>query len=96
MKLEQAITQVSKELNLPYDVCYRAYMAMWKFILTKTQELPLSEDMPVEEFSKLRPNFNLPSLGKLFITTDNFEKKNRRIKIIKSFKEKKNAKSSGD
>ena len=96
MTLDEIIHKVADEMNLPYDVCYKAYMSAWKFILTKAQELPLHEDMSLEEFQKLRVNFNMPSLGKLNITEDSFIRKNKKLKIIKDFKEKKNAKSKED
>lgn len=86
MKIENAIRQVAEELELPYDVCYKAYMSSWRFILLKAQEQPLNENMSIEEFSRLRPNFNIPSLGKLFITPESFERKSKKLKIIKKLK----------
>ncbi len=96
MTLEDIIHQVANEMELPYDVCYKAYMASWKFILTKVQALPVNEDMTLEEFKKLRVNFNMPSLGKLNITEDAFLRRNKRIKIIKEFREKKHVQSKED
>lgn len=89
MKLEEIIQRVADGMELPYDVCYKAYMSAWKFPLIKIQELPLHEDMPIEEFKKLRVNFNMPSLGKLYITPENFERKNRKLKIIHKYRQAK-------
>ena len=93
MTLEEIIKKVSEEVGLPYDVCHKAYMAAWRFILTKAQELPINEDLTLEEFKRLRPNFNMPSLGKMHITEEEFLKKSKKLRIIKSFKEKRDAES---
>ena len=91
MTVDEAIRQVAKELDLPYDVCHKAYMSSWKFILDHIQALPLSADLPVEEFRKLRPNFNVPSLGKFYVTEDLFKKKNEKYLLIQKYKELKHA-----
>ena len=96
MTLDEIIHKVAEELGLSYDVCHKAYMSSWKFILTKVQELPLSEEMPLEEFQKLRVNFNMPSLGKLNITDEVFQRKAKKLKIIKELKEKKNVQGKED
>lgn len=96
MTLEDIIHKVADEMELPYDVCYKAYMASWKFILTKVQALPLSEDMPLEEFRKLRVNFNMPSLGKLNITEDSFQRKSKKLNIIKELREKNHVQGKED
>ena len=93
MTLSDAVKKVAEEMNLPYDVCHRAYTSAWKFILTKAQGLPLSTDLPMEEFKKLRPNFNMPSLGKFHVTTEEFERTNRKYLQFKKIKEQKNAES---
>lgn len=96
MTLNEMIRQVANELGLPYDVCYKAYMSSWKFILTKVQDLPLGPDLSIEDFKKLRVNFNMPSLGKLNITEDSFKRKIRRLEIIKELKEAKNVQGNED
>lgn len=83
-------------MDLPYDVCYKAYMSAWRFILIKAQELPLDENMPMEEFLKLRPNFNMPSLGKFYITQESFERKSKKLRVIKKFKLEKEIQDAED
>ena len=68
MKYPDIISAVSKELDIPREVVDLAYKSYWKFIKQTIQELPLKEDINEEEFSKLRTNFNVPSLGKLVCT----------------------------
>lgn len=80
MRTDDAIRQVSKELNIPYEVCRKAYMSAWKFIYRNAETPVLSIDTPVEEFRRCRMNFNIPSLGKLNITEDKFNKINRKFR----------------
>ena len=97
MTLEQIIQQVAGEMGLPYDVCHKAYMSAWKFVNDKAQELPMDHNMSLEEFKRLRPNFNMPSLGKLYISEENFERTKKRFLCIEKFKkEHRNAESNQD
>ena len=86
MNFEDAILEVSVELDIPKHVCREAYMSMWKFIRQQAQSLPLKEDLTDEQFLQLRPNFNLPSLGKLFVTKDNYRRKKELYHYLNSKK----------
>lgn len=88
MKYEDIITETSKDLNIPYEVVDLAYKSYWKFVREKIQELPLKEDISEEELSKLRTNFNIPSLGKLNCTPERFIGVKKRLEYIKKFREK--------
>lgn len=88
MNYNDAVTQVSKELNLPSRVVDKAYKSYWKFIRDTIQELPLKEDIPEEEFQQLRTNFNIPSLGKLSCTYDRVKRVKERYKFIRNLREK--------
>lgn len=88
MKVDVFIRQVAEELDIPYEVCRRAYLSQWEFILEKTKELPLHDELTKEEFDKLRPNFNLPSLGKFAVTWDRYQRVKKKFKYIKNLKEK--------
>lgn len=70
--MQRTIDRLSRELNLPQDVVVRAYKAYWSFIRHTIEELPLKEDMTEREFRRLRPNFNIPNLGKLTCTYDRY------------------------
>ena len=83
MRFDDIIKEVSEELGLPTEVCRLAYRSSWKFIREKIESLPLKKDLTEEEFEELRPNFNLPSLGKLFVTKQNYKAKKKRYHIIK-------------
>ena len=87
MKYTELVSTVSKELNIPEEVVNRAYKSYWEFIKTTIQALPLKEDINEEEFSKLRTNFNVPSLGKLVCTFDRMEGVKKRFNYIKKIRE---------
>ena len=87
MKYSEIINQVSKELNIPVEVVDRAYRSSFEFIKNKIQSLPLKEDISEEEFSGLRTNFNIPSLGKLVCTFDRMEGVKKRFNYIKKLRE---------
>jgi len=91
MKNQNVIKEVSIELNIPIEVVNFAYTSYWRFIKNKIKELPLKENLDEKAFSKLKTNFNIPSLGKLNCTYKRFLGKNKqRINIIKNAKNKKN------
>lgn len=93
MDYKTIFEKVSSELNIPVKVVEYAYKSYWKFIREKIKELPLKEINNEEEFLKLRTNFNIPSLGKLGITLDRF---NRVNKIELFVNKNKNDKSKED
>ena len=74
MTYKEIVKQVAKELDLPETVVNKTYKAFWRFIKDKIEELPLKEDITLDEFRQLRTNFNIPSLGKLCCTEDRFIK----------------------
>lgn len=88
MNYTQTIEQLSKELNLPSEAVDKAYKSFWRFIRDKIQELPLKEAINEDEFSLLKTNFNIPSLGKLTCTYDRMVRVKKRFKYIKEIREK--------
>lgn len=71
MRYLDLLDDVSKELDLPKEIVKKTYIQYWKFIRNSISSLPLKEDLTEDEFSKLRVNFNIPSIGKLYCTYDN-------------------------
>lgn len=80
------LIKVSDELNIPVEVVKAAYRSYWEFIRQTIKSLPLKEDINEEEFSKLRTNFNIPSLGKLCVTWNRFMGCKKRFEIIKELR----------
>lgn len=89
MTYKSIIKKVSEELNLPLEVVDKTYKAYWVFIKDTINSLPLKENINEEEFTKLRTNFNIPSLGKLSCTYDRMLKVKKRFEILKLIREKK-------
>ena len=87
MNYPDIIGKVSQEMGLPPDVVDTAYKSYWKFIKQTIQSLPLKDDISEEDFTKLRTNFNIPSLGKLTCTFDRMMGVKKRFKYIKRLRE---------
>lgn len=79
--MQRTIDKLSRELNIPPDVVIKVYKAYWSFVRHTIEELPLKDNMNEKEFNRLRPNFNIPNLGKLTCTYDRYlgvKKRNKR------------------
>jgi hypothetical protein len=87
MNYHDIIGKVSQEMGLPPEVVDTAYKSYWKFIKQTIQSLPLKDDISEEDFTKLRTNFNIPSLGKLTCTFDRMMGVKKRFKYIKRLRE---------
>ena len=61
------LVHLSKE---DIDKIYKYY---WLYIRTCIEDLPLKKDLSKEDFSKLRTNFNIPSIGKLTCSYDKYK-----------------------
>lgn len=90
MKINDIISSVAKELDLPEDIVLNTYKAYWSFIKDTIENLPLKEDLSEEEFNSFRTNFNIPSIGKLHCTYDRFCYIKERFDLIQKIKNKNN------
>lgn len=70
MKLNRADSIKAKEIaekyNIDIDVVKLVILSQYEFIKEKTRDLNFEEGLTKEEFSKLKTNFNIPSIGKLY------------------------------
>lgn len=82
--------EVSKALGMSPEVVEKVYKSYWLYIKTAIQSLPLKEDLTEEEFSKLKTNFNIPSLGKLSCTLNKYKVTKKRFKLIKGLRNAEN------
>jgi hypothetical protein len=82
MTYYEIISKAAKELELPRTFVDRVYKSYWKAIREHVSSLPMLQDLTDEEFLALRPNVNIPSIGKLYVTLDRYRrmKKYERIK----------------
>ena len=87
MTYKEIINKVSGDINLPPDTVDKIYKAYWRYIRDTIQTLSLKDNLSEEEFSKLKPNFNIPSLGKLTCTYKRYLGVKERFKHIKKLRE---------
>lgn len=74
MSYDEIIAKVASDLGLPKRLVDKTYKSYWKAVREHISSLPLKEDLTDEEFMKLQPNVNIPSLGKLYLTLDRYRK----------------------
>lgn len=82
MTYDEIISKVAESTGLTKHIVDRTYRAYWKTIRSYITSLPLKDELTDEEFMKLRPNVNIPSIGKLYITLDRYK---RMKKVHKEF-----------
>ncbi len=87
MTYQEVVTLLSKELTIPEEVVDKAYKSFFEFIRTTISGLPLKDELSEEDFSKLRTNFNIPSLGKLHCTYERYKGMKERLNYLKKLKE---------
>lgn len=91
MTYQEIISKVAAELQLPGKLVDKTYRAYWRSVREHIATLPLKEDLTEEEFSKLQPNVNIPSIGKLNVTFDRYRKMKKMYNIKQQIIQKKNA-----
>lgn len=91
MTYDEIISKVAASVGVPIRTTDRIYRAYWKGIREHIVSLPLKEELTDEEFLKLRPNVNIPSIGKLYVTLDRYRRIKKRHHILMNLKNKKNA-----
>lgn len=65
------------------------YESFWSYIRDSINSLPLKQNLTEEEFNTLSTNFNIPSLGKLYCTYDDYRNSKRRKDIANKYEYKK-------
>ena len=87
MTYKEIIAEISVRLNLPKGLVDKTYRAYWRAVREHIESLPLKEELTDEEFLKLQPNVNIPSIGKLYVTLDRYKAMkavNRKLKQKKN------------
>lgn len=73
MNYDEIVIEVSNKLGLSKELVNKTYRAYWKSVKEYISSLPLKRDLSDEEFMKLQPNVNIPSLGKFCVTLDRYK-----------------------
>lgn len=87
MTYQETVESLSKELEIPEEVVDYAYKSFFEFIRETIVSLPLKDELSEEDFNKLRPNFNIPSLGKLHCTYERYKGMKERVNYLKKLKD---------
>jgi hypothetical protein len=74
MTYEEIVAKVSEDTGLSRKLVDRTYKSYWRAVREHIKSLPLKEDLSEEEFNKLKPCVNIPSIGKLYVTYDRYKK----------------------
>lgn len=85
MTYNEIISEVSRSTGLTKHLVDRAYRAYWKAVKQYISALPLKKDLTDKEFLKLRPNVNIPSIGKLYVTLDRYHGMKKRHNMLKEY-----------
>lgn len=73
MQYEEMVAKVAETMGLSKRLVDKTYRAYWKSVREYIKSRPLKEDLTEEEFLKIRPNVNIPSIGKLYVTWDRYK-----------------------
>ena len=86
--MDEIYRKVAEELNLPKSLVEKTYVAYWRAIRAHITSQPLNSDLSDEEFEKLQPNVNIPSIGKLYVTLDRYHRMKKAKEITRERKNK--------
>ena len=73
MTYREIVAKIAEGLNLPKELVDKTYRGYWRAVKEHIEALPLKEDMSEEEFTRMQPNVNIPSLGKLNVTFERYK-----------------------
>lgn len=88
MTYKEIVAEIAKRLNLPRELVDKTYRGYWRAIKEHIEALPLKEDVSEEEFVRMQPNVNIPSLGKLNVTFKRYKALRQSYKEYEENKDK--------
>lgn len=89
MTYDEIIVIVAEKLGLSKTMVNKIYQAYWQGVRDHIKDLPLKEDLTDEQFNNLRPNVNVPSIGKFYITSDRYHRIKKQTEYLNSLKNNK-------
>lgn len=72
MTYNEIVRTVADNMGSSTTFVDKVYKSYWKSVREHVKSMPLMEDLSEEEFLKLKPNVNIPSLGKLNVTLSRY------------------------
>lgn len=83
MTYAEIIAEVSRTTGYSKRLVNMTYRAYWRAVRDYITSLPLKEDLTEDEFLALRPNVNIPSIGKLYVSLDRYKRLKKQGQILK-------------
>lgn len=74
MSYQEIVASVASELGVSSRLVDRAYRAYWKAVREHITTIPMKEDISDATLLSLRPNVNIPSIGKLYVNIDRYKR----------------------
>ena len=84
MTYEEIVEDVADNLGLEKKLVDRVYRSYWRAVREYIVSIPMKGEFTEEDFDKVRPNVNIPSLGKLYVTSNRFKKLKEEYKRLTS------------
>ena len=89
MTYSEIIAKVAVSTGLNRKLVDKTYKAYWRAVREHIESIELKKGLSDEEFERARPNVNIPSIGKFYITLDKYRRLLRQNEIIIENTEKK-------
>lgn len=77
---------VARDLGVSATHVKNVYQGYWMAVRKYVSSVPLKENLPEEEFDKLRPTVNIPSLGKLHVDLESVKNRKKEYERYKNKK----------
>ena len=74
MTYDEIVSKVAESTGLSRTLVNKTYKAYWKAVREHITSLNLKDGLTEEEFEKIRPNVNIPSIGKLYVSLERYRK----------------------
>lgn len=74
MTYNEIVAQVAGSTGLSKKMVDRIYKLYWRSVREYIKSRTLKEDLTEEEFIKLKPNVNVPSLGKFYVDFNKYKR----------------------
>jgi len=74
MTYEEMVIKVSDSTGLSKTLVDKTYKTYWRTVREYIESLPLKQNLTKEEFLELKPNVNIPSIGKFYVTLGGYQK----------------------